>query len=70
MILVGHSVRSCEESGCLRVTFRCTNREEFDLIQSKAIRPLPEGELVRVWTQLHPKPEPGRRWVIVHWEEL
>jgi hypothetical protein len=70
--LVGKALAYREENGCLRVVFRCTNKEEFDLIQAPAINRIPPGTLVRAWTQ-RTQNELGALTsgsILVHWEEL
>ena len=72
MELVGTAVAYREENGSLRVVFRCTNKEEFDLLQSPSIARIPSDVLVRVWTcQAQNGPgEPAGEPALVHWEEL
>ena len=72
MELVGIVVAYREESGGLHVLFRCTNKEEFDLKVSPAIKRIPPGVLVRVVTERPPDElgMPRKENVLTRWQEL
>jgi len=72
MELVGTAKEYSEIDGGLRLVFRCTNKEEFDLKVSPAIKRIPPDVIVRAWTK-RPEDETGmlkRENVLVHWEVL
>ena len=72
MELVGKALAYREVDGGLRVVFRCTNKEEFDLLVSPTILRIPLDKLVRVLAK-RPQGEQGalsRENALVHWEEL
>lgn len=72
MELVGTAKEYHGEGDDLRVVFRCTNKEEFDLKVSPVIKRIPPDQVVRAFAELpewvlgESKPEN----VIVHWEDL
>ncbi len=72
MELVGIAQEYHEEGDDLRVIFRCTNQEEFNLKVSPAIARIPPDQVVRAFTELpewvlgEPRPEN----ILVHWEDL
>lgn len=72
MELVGIATEYYEEGDDLRVVFRCTNHEEFDLKVSPAIVRIPPDQVVRAFTELPDwrlgETKPGN--VLVHWEDL
>lgn len=72
MELVGTALGYREENGSLRLTFRCTNKEEFDLKVSPALKRIPPEQVVRAWTHRPQGPRgiPIRENVLTHWEVL
>jgi len=72
MELIGQALAYREESEGLRLLFRCTNKEEFDLKCPSALRHIPPDVIVRVWTKrpMGERGMPSRTNVLTHWEDL
>lgn len=72
MELVGTLESYWQDENCFWMTFRCTNKEVFDLRFPPALKRIPQDTLVRVWSKRVPGEEGARtrEQVCLHWEML